>query len=68
MSERGIDDDIVLTVKQAQPLSKLGKNLFYRILGTRDGPPIKRVQGRILIPAESFYRWLKTPTTTRKKG
>jgi hypothetical protein len=53
-------------VKQAQPLSKLGRNLFYRILGTKDGPPIKRVKGRILIPAESFSRWLKTPTRTRK--
>lgn len=66
MSEHEIGDDVVLTVKQAQPLSKLGRNLFYRILGTREGPPIKRVRGRVLIPAKSFYRWLETPTKTRK--
>lgn len=66
MAEHGIDDDTVLTVKQAQPHSKLGRNLFYRILGTKDGPPIKRVRGRILIPAKAFFRWLETPTKTRK--
>lgn len=66
MSEHEIGEDIVLTVKQAQPLSKLGRNLFYRILGTKKGPPIKLVGGRILIPAKSFYRWLETPTPTRK--
>lgn len=66
MSSHGIDDDTVLTVKQAQPLSKLGRNLFYAILGTKDGPPIKRVRGRILIPAKRFQQWLETPTRTRK--
>ncbi len=66
MSEHGIGDEVVLTVKQALPQSKLGRNLFYRILGTKEGPPIKRVQGRILIPAKAFYRWLETPTRTRK--
>lgn len=66
MTEHGIDDDTVLTVKQAQPLSKLGRNLFYRILGTKKGPPIKRVEGRILIPSKSFQKWLETPTRTRK--
>jgi len=66
MADHGIDNDTVLTVKQAQPLSKLGRNLFYRILGTRDGPPIKRVKGRILIPTKSFFRWLETPTKTRR--
>lgn len=66
MSEHDADDQFVLTVKQAQPMSKLGRNLFYSILGTKEGPPIKRVRGRILIPVKSFRKWLETPTRTRK--
>lgn len=58
--------DVVLTVKQAIPLSKLGRSLFYRVLGTRKGPPIKRVGDRILIPAEKFRVWLTTPDKPRK--
>jgi len=61
------DDAIVLTVKQAIPLSKLGKNKFYALLGTRAGPPIKRIGRRILIPAGSFYEWLTTPTKPKRR-
>lgn len=59
--------DIVLTVKQAIPLSKLGRSLFYSVLGTRKGPPIKRVGDRILIPAEKFRTWLTTPDKPKGK-
>jgi hypothetical protein len=65
MSEK-VTDETVLTVKQAIPLSKLGRSLFYRVLGTRRGPPIKRVGDRILIPAEKFRIWLTTPDKPRK--
>ena len=61
------DLEIVLTVKQAIPLSKLGKNKFYELLGSRAGPPIKRVGRRILIPAGSFYEWLTTPTKPKRR-
>lgn len=64
MSEASADE-VVLTVKQAIPLSKLGRNGFYELLGTRRGPPIKRVGRRILIPKQAFLRWLITPTRTK---
>lgn len=59
--------ELVLTPKQAIPLSKLSKTKFYEILGTRAGPPIKRVGSKILIPAESFYIWLTTPTKNKRR-
>lgn len=65
----GANTQHVLTVKEAAGLSRLGKTLFYEIIGTKDGPPFKRVRGRILIPAKAFYVWLETPTKKpRKKG
>lgn len=59
-------DEVVLTVKQAIPLAKIGRNSFYAILGTRKGPPVKRVGNRFLIPKAAFIRWLTTPT--KRKG
>ena len=61
------DVEIVLTVKQAIPLSKLSKATFYKLLGTKAGPPIKRVGSRILLPAGAFYEWLTTPTKPKRR-
>lgn len=59
-------DDEVLELKQAIPLSKIGRSLFLKVMGKPGGPPIKRVGRRVLVPAEAFRTWLRTPTKPRK--
>ena len=68
MAAEKFSSDEVLDLKQAIPISKLGRSLFLKVMGTKEGPPIKRVGRRVLVPAEAFYIWLKTPTKSKPKG
>lgn len=62
-----IAEDEVLELKQAIPLAKIGRSLFLKTMGTRGGPPIKRVGRRVLVPAEAFRNWLRTPSKPKGK-
>ncbi|MFA5902208.1 MAG: helix-turn-helix domain-containing protein [Hyphomicrobium sp.] len=60
------NEPVALTVKEAAAKARVGVDFFYRLLRTKDAPPIKRLGDRILIPARTFYLWLETPTKPRK--
>jgi hypothetical protein len=60
------NERVALTVKEAAHETRVSTKFFYALIGKRLGPPVKRVGDRIIIPAESFYKWLSTPTRQRK--
>lgn len=51
-----------LTVKELQQILKIGANSAYTLIHSKAFPVIKIGQ-TYRIPAESFYAWLKNPST-----
>lgn len=54
-------EKVVLTAKEVQQLTGLGKNTVYQMVNRADFPKL-RVGKRILIPREAFMRWLEAQT------
>lgn len=61
------EEHVALTVKEAAYKARVSTKFFYALIGKRLGPPVKRIGDRIVIPAESFYIWLNTPTKPKGK-
>lgn len=57
---------VAFTVKEAAEKARVSVKFFYTLLKRKGAPPHKRLGDRIIIPVDKFYRWLETPTRTRK--
>ena len=58
MVDLGVNLPVVLTVREAAKVMRVGQNRMYEII-RREGFPVVREGWKFLVPRDAFLRWLE---------